>query len=246
MLVNEKIDKNNSVPYYYQLKLILEEYIKKVKDLTEPIPTEEYLSAHFSISRPTVRQAINELVVEGKLYRLKGKGTFVSKPKINQDFTMRIESFESEIRNKGMIPETRVIEFSKTIADEKIAAALGLKKGEPVWELWRLRYADAVPVVINITYLPYHKCSDFVPEDFINNSLYAMLESKYGYNVAWVSRSMEAILAGDYEASLLDINKGAPLQYFESIAYLEDNTPIEFSLAKYRGDTNKFCFKLIR
>jgi GntR family transcriptional regulator len=76
--------------------------------------------------------------------------------------------------------------------------------------------------------------------------MYALLEKECGIPISSASRSLESTLAGEFEAKLLEIDKGSPIQYFESIAYLEDQTPIEYSLAKYRGDRNKFTFELKR
>ncbi len=88
MLTKEsKIDKSIPIPLYFQLKtLIMDEIKNGTYKVGNPIPTEKELSETFQISRTTVQQAITELVQEGWLYRIKSKGTFVSQPKISQDF----------------------------------------------------------------------------------------------------------------------------------------------------------------
>lgn len=247
LLKDQRIDKEASIPYYYQLKLILQQYLEtEHQNPADPIPTEEYLSEIFNISRPTVRQAINELVVEGRLYRVKGKGTFVSEPKIDQTLTMRIESYENEMRQQGITPKTDTLKFQVSPASDKVASRLNIPPGEDVVELWRLRYANNEPVVLSITYLPCSRCPDFNEDTIQNDSLYLTLKAVYGYEVAWISRSMEATLATEYEAEVLKINKGDPIQYFESVAHLENDDPIEFTRAKYRGDRNRFVFRLAR
>lgn len=101
-LFDHQLDKNIPVPLYYQLKTLLEEYIEKEhSSYEEPIPTEMEISEAFGISRPTVRQAINSLVVEGRLYRKKSKGTFVTRPKIHQNFLESIQSFNEEMEEKA-------------------------------------------------------------------------------------------------------------------------------------------------
>lgn len=105
---NRSLNKNIPIPLYYQLKTILLEYIREQHpDVDEPIPTEVEISEYFGISRPTVRQAINELVVEGYLYRIKAKGTFLAKPKITQDFLLTLDSFNNEMRKRGLYPPRR-------------------------------------------------------------------------------------------------------------------------------------------
>ena len=92
MLLEKKLDKTTPVPLYFQLKELI---MAEIKNGTYPkdsaIPTEKELSDMFDISRTTVRQAIAEMVQEGWLYRVKSKGTFVSQPKINQDFIQKLE-----------------------------------------------------------------------------------------------------------------------------------------------------------
>lgn len=244
---NKSLNKEIPVPLYYQLKEILLEYIREhPKDLEEPLPTELELSSHFNISRPTVRQALNELVFEGYLYRTKGKGTFISKPKIKQDFLLTLDSFNNEMRKKGFTPSTKLIESKIIKSDEKVSKALDLTVGSNVLELRRIRFTDQEPIVVVVTYIPFQKCPGLIEKNLENDSLYEILEKEYGLIISRAVRNLESVAAGQYEAQLLGIKKGAPIQFFESITYLIDGAPIEYSLAKYRGDRNKFTFELRR
>jgi len=246
-LYNKSLNKNTPIPLYYQLKTILLEYIKEQQyDTVTPIPTEVEISKHFGVSRPTVRQAINELVVEGYLYRIKGKGTFISKPKIKQDFLLQLDSFNSEMIKKGLCPSTKVLNINIIESDENVSAALKLPIGSQVIQLSRLRYANDEPIVFVVTYMPFELCKPILEKDLESNSLYKLLENECGFIISKVTRSLEAILAGEFESNLLQIKQGATIQYFESIAYLSDGTAIEYSLAKYRGDRNKFTYELKR
>lgn len=247
MLNNRTIDKTIPIPLYFQLKNILLEYITEHHhDHDAPIPTEVDISNHFGISRPTVRQAINALVVEGYLYRIKGRGTFITRPKIRQEFLQALESYNTEMKKKGLEPSTKVLGLEVEPCDEKTAGALKLNTGDRVIKLSRLRYVNGEPIVFVVTYLPYDRCPGFVNRDLESGSIYEILENDYKLVISRASRSLEPIPAGDFEAKLLLIEKGAPIQYFETVAYLADDTPVEYSLAKYRGDRNKFTFELKR
>lgn len=247
MLNNRTINKSIPIPLYFQLKNILMEYITEDHhDLDTPIPTEVDISSHYGISRPTVRQAINSLVVDGYLYRIKGRGTFVSKPKINQDFLQALESYNSEIRKKGLTPSTRLLGREVTTCDDRVGEALKLESGSRVIKLSRLRYANEEPIVFVVTYLPYEKCPDFLNRNLETESIYEILENDCKLMIDKAVRSLESVPADSFEAELLHMEMGSPIQYFESIAYLSDDTPIEFSIAKYRGDRNKFTFELKR
>ncbi|REK71211.1 GntR family transcriptional regulator [Paenibacillus paeoniae] len=243
-LFSKKLNKDIPVPYYYQLKEILLEYIVEKPDNNNQIPTEIELSEHFGISRPTVRQAINELVFEGYLTRQKGKGTFITKTKINQSFLQVLESFNHEMVRKGLTPTTKVIGLKVMEADSSIAEMLKIAVNDQVIQLRRLRFANDEPIVYVITYLPYEKCQAIMDKDFQRESLYDLLSKECGFELLKAVRKLEAVLAGEYESQILEIEKGTPIQFIKSVTYLADETPIEYSLAKYRGDRSQFTFEL--
>jgi GntR family transcriptional regulator len=240
-LSNKSINKNTPIPLYYQLKQIILDEIKNGNLQPEdPIPTEKELSEIFEISRTTIRQAITELVNDGYLYRVKSKGTFVSKPKISQDFIRKLETFNEQIRRIGLTPSTKLLELTVIKAEEEIASILELSLDEKVIKLVRLRFADDEPIVIVETYLPYNVCFPVLQHNMGKESLYEVLSKNPESRVYRVLRTVEAIVAGQYESKLLQIKKGYPIQLFKTIGYNQKGKPIEYSIARYRGDRNKF------
>jgi GntR family transcriptional regulator len=237
------LNKDIPIPLYYQLKEILLEEIKHTETGSD-FPTELELCKHFDISRPTVRQAINELVVEGYLQRIKGKGTFIAEPKIKQDFLIVLKSFTEEMQEKGLVPTTKVLGLEKIPCDDRVSEALNIPVGSEVIQLKRLRFANNIPIVLVVTFLPSVKLPNILSTDFENESLYRIIEEEYGYTIDRARRTLEARVAGEDEAELLGIKEGDPIQFIETIAYLEDGTPIEYSLAEYRGDKSEFTFEL--
>ena len=242
LLDNHKLDKSVPIPLYFQLKkLILSEIRDGNYESGSMIPTENELSDAFEISRTTVRQAITELVQEGWLYRIKSKGTFVSQPKISQDFIKKLESYNDQMIRLGMTPSTEVIELSIQKADEQTAKALNLATKDKVIFLSRKRFVDGEPLVTLDTYLPYKKCSFLMDCDFTKASLYQELASKGDeFNVFQIQRMVEAVEATASDAANLDTKKGKPIQYFSSIGYNAFGVPIEYSRARYRGDRSRF------
>lgn len=237
------LNKNIPIPLYYQLKEILLEYIQHAESGRD-FPTEAELCEQFDISRPTVRQAINELVVEGYLQRIKGKGTFIAGPKIKQDFLIGLQSFTEEMQSKGFTPTTKVLTLETSPCDDKVSNALNIPTGSEVIHLKRLRFANNVPIVLVATYLPAAKLPNILAQDFENESLYHIIEKNYGYVIARATRVLEARVAGEDEAELFGIKEGDPIQFIETIAYLDDGAPIEYSLAEYRGDKSEFIYEL--
>lgn len=242
MLSNAKrIDKSVPIPLYFQLKtLILEEIKSGSYQVGSMIPTEKELSEIFLISRTTVRQAITELVQEGWLYRIKSKGTFVAQPKINQNFIQILESFNDQILRDGMTPSTEVLEFKTLKATSTVAKNLNIKENDPVIYLYRKRLADNEPIVTVETFLPYHLCSFVFKHNLEKERLYSILNQNTETAVFRVKRIVEAVEANASDEKYLEIKKGKPIQFFASIGYNTYGRPIEYSLARYRGDRNSF------
>lgn len=241
-----KLNKAIPVPLYYQLKEILLSYIQKNHmNAGDSIPTEVELCQIFNISRPTVRQAINELEREGYLKKIKGKGTFIAEPKIDQEYTHRIISFNDEMRQKGLVPKTEVLKQRYKASDEQVAKKLGLPVGDEVFHLRRLRYTNDEPIVFLDSFIPVKLCPGIIEVDFVNNSLYSTFEQKYGIMVKRAVRCIEVGLAGEYEAKLLHIKEGAPIHYFETVAYNQDNVAVEYTISRYRADKSKFIVELV-
>ncbi|WP_066500627.1 GntR family transcriptional regulator [Abyssisolibacter fermentans] len=253
---NQKLDKNSSVPLYYQLQNIIIETIKrnKIKE-GAMLPTEIEISKIFNISRPTVQKALNNLVTKGYLHRIKGKGTFVTKPKITQEYTRFIESYNEQMKKSGLIPKTKLLEKKVIEADEKIASKLNIRAGEKVIKLKRLRFAIHVeeeiisdlnkPVLVTTVYTPYNLLPSIMNYDFEVFSFYEVLD-KNNLSVKRVTREIESKNSDIETANILEINEGDAVSIITSIGFLENGTPIEYSESIYPGERNKFVLEISR
>lgn len=243
----EVIRRDSPVPYYYQLEGFLRD---RIEDGTwkpgQRIPSEAELCAAFDVSRTVVRQALNELVQEGVLYRRKGKGTFVAEPKIRESLVQHLTGFYEDTVALGLKPSTKVLQQEVIPAPPKIAEALSLKESDPVIVIDRLRFVDGEPIVLVVTYVPYRVCPEVVNEDVSTQSLYAILEKKYGLELVYGRRTLEAVAATKEEAELLEIEEGDPIVLLKSISYLKDGGPIEYFKARHRGDRSRFEVELFR
>jgi len=246
MLQLQKLDKTVPIPLYYQLKsLLLEEIKSGGYPVDGLIPTEKELSEMFQISRTTVRQAITELVQEGWLYRIKSKGTFVARVKIKQDFIKRLETFNEQIERTGCKPSTQMLDFEVVSMTERVAAQFDLAPGGKFIYLNRLRFADSDPIVTVETYLPYDRCAFVLDHDFSKESLYRTLAITDKTRICRVTRVLEAVAANSQDANLLGVSRGRPIHFFTTIGYNKADEPIEYSLARYRGDRNRFEVSLL-
>jgi GntR family transcriptional regulator len=234
------IYRNSALPLYYQLKEIIREKVRtgewKPGDL---IPSERELSERYGLSRMTARQAITELVNEGVFFREQGKGTFVSQHKITQQL-MRLTGFTEDIRARGQHPGTRVLLAEMRPADEAAAERLRIKPGEPLFCLQRLRLADAEPLAIELSQLSFKGCEKLKAEDLEQNSLYRLLETQYGIPLVEAEQELEAGLAGNEDARILNVPVGSSVLYIRRVTYSDRNQPIEYAQSVYCG--NKYIF----
>lgn len=241
-----KLDRKIPVPLYYQLKQFMVDQIEAgVLKEGDPVPSEEELCSILNVSRATIRQAFSELVNEGKLRRQKAKGTFIAKPKIQGSFFQTISSFNDEMRAKGLVPSTKVLDF-RVAREEEAAKKLGLDAQAPIIHLKRLRYADAEPMVFVETYLSYQKYSILLQENLEENSLYAVLDKCYQEAVHKVSRILHVELADRPLARLLHIDSGSPIYTVATSSFTKAGQPVAYSISKYRGDRNEFRVDLYR
>jgi GntR family transcriptional regulator len=234
------IVRKSPLPRYYQLKEIMREKIAsgawKPGDL---IPSERELGEQYGISRMTARQAITELVNEGLFYREQGKGTFVSRHKITQQL-IRLTGFTEDIKARGQRPGTKVISAQMVPADEILAERLRIKPGLLIFRLQRLRLADEEPLAIEISNVSFMGCEKLLEEDLEHNSLYRLLENKYGLPLMEAEQELEAGLISPEEAQLLKVSVGSAALFNRRTTYTERDQPIEYAKSVYCG--NKYIF----
>ena len=209
------------------------------------IPTEHELSDIYRVSRPTIRKAVQILVDAGYLEKKKKRGTIVCIPKVIQDFTQTISSFDTQMKRHGIVSQTQVISFKKEQASKEIADSLHQQEDDLVYKLVRLRYTDKNPNVFITTYIPVSLFPELLDTDFTQERLYDVFEAQ-GHSIDTIDRELEMIKADDTIADMLDIEEGDPLFYFHSIGYDINKTPIEYSIARYRSDINTFTLHLNR
>ena len=139
-----RIDRDSKVPLYYQLSELLMESIRR-GDL-EPgdmLPTEQQLQETHDLSRTTVRQALRELEVEGMVTRYRGRGTFVSEPKVTHNPRLSLTDY---LEQKGMRPGWQVLDATWIAAPKEVAERLQIPPESQTYRLRRLRLADGAPI----------------------------------------------------------------------------------------------------
>ena len=233
------IDKTSRLPLYYQLMDIIIDMIEK-EDLKEDeqLPSERELCEIYNISRSTVRQAIQELENEGYIYRIHGKGTFVSREKFRQEL-FEFYSFTEEMKKIGKTPTSKVLDFELVEANEKIAKKMKIKPGEKIYIFTRLRLANKEPMMLETSHVPYNRFPDITKEDLEEKAMYDIFTKEYDAIFTGAEEIFQSVLTRENEAELLEYFEGMPSMMIERITY-EKDLIIEYTKGIARGDRFKY------
>ena len=238
------IDPQSDVPLYHQVKENLRELIEDRRlEPEDMLPSERELSKLYGVSRPTVRQAVHELVQEGLLRRVPGIGTFVAKPKVVQVFPT-VLGFSARMRQEGHATINRILRQQQEPASPSVARRLHIPEGASVVRLVRLRIVDNEPLMIETSFLPLERFPELLSDDFAIRSLYDVISARYGITISELDQTLEPVLTTEYEASLLGSSPGSPAMLLEVIACDAQGEPFEFSKAIVRGDKSQYYFRM--
>jgi GntR family transcriptional regulator len=225
---------------YSQVKDKIETEIKNGKYAAgDALPSEFQLCKDHEVSRTTIRLALQQLELEGRITKIQGKGTFVSKPKIKQSLTSSSKGFGDQMVDQGLKPRSNVLSLKVIPADTALAEYLQIHEKDPVNELVRVRFADDEPLQYETSYIPWKSAPGLVDDD-CQGSLFQLLRSKYSIQINKTIESIEPVLATENISKHLNIPPGAPVFSIETITYNSENTPVEYSSAIFRGDRSKF------
>lgn len=230
-------------PKYWGLKRHLLELLSSLPP-GSPIPTERSLAAEFDVSRTTVRQALADLTVEGRLLRVQGKGTFAAEPKVAQ--RLQLSSYTEDMRAQGREPSSRLLDIGEVPAEGELSAMLGLRSGAKILRLQRLRLADDEPMAIETSHLPLGRFRGLRKYVAAGGSLYQVLRDRYGVEMGHAEETIETALAGPHEAELLGADVGMPMLLLSRHSYDMNDRPVEWVRSVYRGDRYKFVAELNR
>lgn len=239
-------DRRSPVPMYYQIEKYIEDLIEN-KNLKQGdrIPSEHELTEQFQVSRMTVRQAVMDLVNAGILMRRKGKGTFVSGQRKIEKSLNGLNGFTEDMINRGMKPDSRLLDFQKMRPPAPVRKRLSLEDEEEVYAIKRTRLADDLPMAIETTFIPAALVPNLSSGAF-NQSLYDYIEKKYGLILDHADQSLEAALVTAEEAAILEVPKGSPVLLIERCSYLAGEKALEYTRSLYRADRYKFMIRLPR
>lgn len=241
MSFEANLERDGNFPLYHQLKQIL---LKQISEHGlkpgDKLPGDFDLCKRFNVSRTVVRQALSELEFEGVLERIKGKGTYVAQPKTTEHLAPNLYGLFQDAQSRGSTIVSKVLKLEVVPADISVARDLEVATDAPVMELDRIRYSDGKPWAWVTSYLRLDVGEKLLNEDLTRASVYEILELRHGIKLALTRRSLEARIANEAMASALEIKVGAPVLVLRSVAFDDQDRPIERFVAIHRGDSSQF------
>ncbi len=228
-----------AIPIYQVIESDIKEKIQagtlKSGDL---VPSENELKESYNVSRMTVRQALNNLVTDGYLYRHKGKGTFVSVRKIEKSIH-GVRSFTEEMESMNRKVSSKVLEFSIQKATPEISEKLFLNEGEEVIRIERVRYGNEVPVLFEQLYIPRQIFKMLTIEN-MEGSFYKYVENHLNLRISHCIQTIEAKLSDTKTSTILDVDKHSAVLVITRNTFLNNGRPFEYVKSYYRADQYRF------
>jgi GntR family transcriptional regulator len=241
-LALELVETDQRLPLHERIRDVLASRITSKKwPLGTMIPPEQAIAAELGVALGTVRRALGSLVDKGLVERRQGVGTFVKRA----DFSNSLFRFFQLSHEDGtpIFPEGRTVEHRKISADAFIAEKLGLKRGDPVLYIHRLRSIAVDPLLVERIWLPYTEFAALadLDEHEWQMLLYRLYEKHCARSVARTVDHLSFGSASQEEASHLKLPAKAPVLVIERAAYGIEGRPIEWR--RSIGDAKLFKFK---
>jgi GntR family transcriptional regulator len=230
------IERDSPLPLWHQLEqLLLDKIDRGVWKPGELIPGEQELQEQYGLSRTTVRQALRELELAGRVTRYRGRGTFVSAPKLRHSPEPK-RSLALTLMHGGMTPGWRVLSHGSVEAPREVAERLGCEPGADVYRIARLRLANDEPLGLHVAHVApaFRRLVDESRIDTGGSLEYLNVGAALDGSRA--ERVLEAVAANAEEADLLDVEPGAPMLRIRRLVSDATGAPVEDLRAVYRGD----------
>jgi GntR family transcriptional regulator len=221
---------------------------ERVLELIEPlgvgdaIPSERQLGLDLSVSRLTVRAALDELVREGYLVRRRGAGTFVAEPKVPKG--MDVSSFSEDMRARGLVPASRTLDLRAVPAGARLGRMLHVSPAEEVLSIKRLRLADGEPMAIELLNVRASLVPGLTGGDLEQSSFYDLLASRYQVEIVGGTQTVEPTVTNDEESTALGVPLHSPALLFERLTRAASGDVVEFTTSTYRGDRYRLVTEL--
>ena len=207
------------------------------------LPKERELAERFAVSRMTVRQALSLLADQGRVYSVRGHGTFVAQPHVAKDATLA--SFTEDMLARGLVPGSRLLGAAEVPAPAAVARALELPEGAPTFRIERLRLADNVPMCLETVNLPARLFPQLLDAD-LTSSLYALLGTRFRTTVVRAEQTFSAARLSRRQSDLLGVPAGSAALVMRRVGVDTRGRLVEHAESIYRNDRYEFRLGVVR
>ena len=235
------LDKSSNVPVYLQLYNYLKSLIiNRVIILGDTFPSEAEFCQNFNLSRTTVRQAFMALEKDDLIIRIKGKGTFVSEPKVSRSLN-NLYSFSGEMSSLGFETRAIVRSFNIVKADTKQRQLFGKQDDDiRLFKIVRLRFVNELPLTLETVYIPVDRCPVLNEELLKASSLYSILHQYSGIIPNHASEIYSSVNLTKGTAQLLGCRSGSSAFLVNRVSYDIQETVFELADIYIRGDRCRY------
>lgn len=246
------LTRDSGTSLYHQLQSILRKMILTGEiDHGSPLPTEEVLAKKYSVSRITVRQALNELEKDKLVTRIQGRGTFISEdyqklelPKLTGTV---LDLVNIEATSKGKKITTKVFDFSVTKPGKMITDRLGIKAGSEVVRIERVRYKEKTPLYYLLNFVRLDIGQRIQPKTLVSKTLMQVMEYDLGIVIKRASQTTESTtFRNSYIAQLLEAYEWDPCITLKRVVYDKNSNAIDYTEAIFRADVYVVTNELLR
>ncbi len=240
------INRESPVPLHHQVRNYLLACIAsgELRPGQQLLKERDY-AKQFDVSLAPIRQALLDLVKEGYLYRIAGKGTFVREPKVEEKISI-LSSFTESMHAKGLASTMRVVELSVGKAPIEVREAFQADENALFVCVERVALVDGKAVALLLSYLPVSLVPGLEALNLNDQSLYRTLEKRYGIILMRAESTIEVVRCHDPQATLLGLPSGIPLLQVEGKTYDIEERLIEFSRVLYQADRFRFTLESFR
>lgn len=236
-------NQKNMIPRYFQ---IFQDIYNKIEEGVynngDKLPSETELCDYYKVSRGTVREALKSLIQHGLIVSERGRGTFITTNKIEQNVN-QLMGFTEVMQKHNKTASGRIVEISIKKPNSAVKKIMKLKDNEMVVRIIRLRYGDDKPMIIERSYYSHSIFKPILEFDLEQESIYELLYKHTSHRLGNAVQDIEAILTAPNESELLQIDIGAPLLMMTRLILLKDGTPFEYTKDFYRADKLKFTIQ---
>ena len=230
-----KVDKKSEIPLYQQLAHSIKKAVdeQKLKE-NDKIPAENEFCKIYDLSRTTVRQALDILEKDGYIYKLRGKGSYVSTPKIYQNRSS-FSKFYDDMRSLGKVPVSKIISLKIKVADAYVREKMQLEENEMLCQIKWIRYGNNEPLIYETINLNYKLVDGIEMKELTDKKLYDILSEEYGIKMTHGKELFYPCKLDINEAKNLGLKENDLGMKVERVVF-QGKDVVEYTTSTVRGD----------